>query len=102
MTKKELINAVASKTGSGKGDAERAIGALIEVISDALKKGESLSLTGFGSFEIRERAARTGRNPKTGEELAIAAAKVPTFKPGAALKAAVNGDKGKDSNRRKG
>jgi DNA-binding protein HU-beta len=102
MTKKELINAMASKTGSGKADAERAIGALIEVISDALKKGESLSLTGFGSFEIRERAARTGRNPKTGEELAIAAAKVPTFKPGAALKAAVNGDKGKDGNRRKG
>jgi DNA-binding protein HU-beta len=96
MTKKELIDAIASKTGSGKADAERAIAALIEVISDTLKKGDSLSLPGFGSFEIRERAARTGRNPKTGEEIAIAASRVPAFKPGAALKAAVNGGKGKE------
>jgi DNA-binding protein HU-beta len=103
MTKKELIDAIASKTGSGKADAERAISALIEVISDTLKKGDSLSLPGFGSFEIRERAARTGRNPKTGEEIAIAASKVPAFKPGAALKAAVNGGKGKEEgNGRKG
>jgi DNA-binding protein HU-beta len=103
MTKKELIDAIASKTGSGKADAERAIAALIEVISDTLKKGDSLSLPGFGSFEIRERAARTGRNPKTGEEIAIAASRVPAFKPGAALKAAVNGGKGKEEgNGRKG
>jgi DNA-binding protein HU-beta len=103
MTKKELIDAIASKTGSGKADAERAIAALIEVISDTLKKGDSLSLPGFGSFEIRERAARTGRNPKTGEEIASAASRVPAFKPGAALKAAVNGGKGKEEgNGRKG
>jgi DNA-binding protein HU-beta len=98
MTKKELIDAIASKTGSGKADAERALGVLSEVISDTLRKGDSLSLPGFGSFEIRERAARTGRNPKTGEEITIAASKVPAFKPGAALKAAVNGGKGKEGN----
>ena len=70
--------------------ADRAVNALVEIISDALKKGESLTLPGFGTFEVRERAARTGRNPKTGEELKIAASRVPAFKPGVALKAAVN------------
>ena len=102
MNKKGLIDAMAAKTGSSKVDAERAIVALIEVISDALKKGDSLSLPGFGSFGIRERNARTGRNPKTGEELAIAASRVPTFKPGAAFKAALNEGKGKEGNKRKG
>jgi DNA-binding protein HU-beta len=102
MNKKELIDAMAAKTGSRKVDAERAVVALIEVISDVLKKGDSLSLPGFGSFGIRERTARTGRNPKTGEELAIAASRVATFKPGAAFKAALNEGKGKDGNRRKG
>ncbi|SFN74181.1 DNA-binding protein HU-beta [Nitrosospira briensis] len=91
MNKKELIDAMAAKTGSSKSDAERAVGALLEVISDTLKKGDSLSLPGFGTFEVRERPARAGRNPRTGEELQIAASKIPAFKAGAALKAAANG-----------
>lgn len=90
MNRKELIDALAAKTGSSRADADRAIGALINIISDTLKKGDSLSLTGFGTFEVRERAARTGRNPQTGKELEIKACNVPAFKPGAALKAAVN------------
>ena len=102
MTKKELISAVAAKTGSGKANAEHVVGALIEVISDTLKKGESLSLPGFGSFQVRVRAARTGRNPKTGEELKIAASKIPVFKPGAALKVAVNDGTGRADQKRKG
>ena len=93
MNRKELIDALATKTGSTKADAERNIAALIEVITDTLKNGESISLVGFGTFEVRERAARTGRNPKTGAELKIAASKVPAFKPGATLKAAANGSK---------
>ncbi len=93
MNRKELVDALATKTSLSKADTDRAIGALLEIISDTLKKGESLSLVGFGSFEVRKRAARTGRNPKTGEELKIKAAKVPAFKAGATLKAAVNGDK---------
>ncbi|BCT69545.1 HU family DNA-binding protein [Nitrosospira sp. NRS527] len=93
MNKTEFIEAMATRTGCSKADANRALGALIEIISDTLQKGDSLSLPGFGSFEVRSRAARTGRNPKTGEELKIAAAKVPAFKPGAAIKAAVNGKK---------
>lgn len=91
MNKNELIEAVAAKTGSTKADANRAVTALTEIISDALKKGDSLSLTGFGTFEVRDRGERTGRNPRTGEEVKIKAAKVPAFKPGATLKAAVNG-----------
>jgi DNA-binding protein HU-beta len=90
MNRKELIDALATNTGSSKADADRAIGALLDIISDTLKKGESLSLVGFGTFEVRSRAARTGRNPKTGEELKIKAAKVPAFKAGATLKAAVS------------
>lgn len=93
MNRKELIDALADKTNSTKADADRAIGALLEIISDTLKKGDSLSLVGFGTFEVRKRAARTGRNPKTGEELKIKAAKVPAFKAGATLKAAVNSGK---------
>ena len=91
MNKNELIEAVAAKTGSTKADANRAVTALTEIISDALTKGDSLSLTGFGTFEVRDRGERTGRNPRTGEEVKIKAAKVPAFKPGATLKAAVNG-----------
>ena len=91
MNKNELIEAMAAKTDTSKAAAERAVAALTEIISDTLQKGESIALIGFGTFEVRSRAARTGRNPKTGEELKIAAAKVPAFKPGAALKAAVNG-----------
>lgn len=93
MNRKELIDALANKTGSTKADAERNIAALIEVITDTLKKGDSISLVGFGTFEVRKRAARTGRNPATGAELKIKASKQPAFKAGATLKAAVNGVK---------
>jgi DNA-binding protein HU-beta len=96
MNKNELIEAMAAKTGSTKADANRAVTVLTEIITDTLKKGDSLSLTGFGTFEVRERGERTGRNPKTGEQLKIAASKVPAFKPGATLKAAVSGQDGKD------
>lgn len=95
MNRKELIEALATKTESTKADAERSVSAMIDIISDTLKKGDSLSLVGFGTFEVRKRAARTGRNPKTGEALKIKAAKVPAFKAGATLKAAVNGTKKK-------
>lgn len=93
MNKKEFVEAMALKTDASGAAAERAVNALVEIISDTLKKGESLALPGFGTFEVRERAARTGRNPKTGEELKISASKVAAFKPGTALKAAVNGGK---------
>ena len=93
MNRKELIDALAAKTDSTKVDAERSIAALLDIISTTLKKGDSLSLVGFGTFEVRKRAARTGRNPKTGEELKIKASKVPAFKPGATLKGLVNGVK---------
>lgn len=95
MNRKELIEALAAKTESTKADAERNVGAMIDIISDTLKKGDSLTLVGFGTFEVRKRAARTGRNPKTGEALKIKAAKVPAFKAGATLKGAVNGAKKK-------
>jgi len=93
MNRKELIDALANKTGSTKIVAEQNIAALIEVIGETLAHGDSIALVGFGTFEVRERAARTGRNPKTGAELKIAASKVPAFKPGATLKATVNGAK---------
>ena len=91
MNRKELIDALAEKTDSSKADADRSIGALIEIITATLKKGDRVALVGFGTFEVRKRAARTGRNPQTGAELKIKAAKVPAFKAGATLKAAVNG-----------
>lgn len=93
MNRKELIETLATKTGSTKADADRNIAALIEIITSTLKKGDSISLVGFGSFEVRKRAARAGRNPQTGAALKIKAAKVPAFKAGATLKAAVNGGK---------
>jgi DNA-binding protein HU-beta len=95
MNRKELVDALAAKTESTKADAERAIAGLIDIVTDTLKKGDSVTLVGFGTFEVRKRAARTGRNPKTGETLKIKAAKVPAFKAGATLKAVVNGAKGK-------
>lgn len=95
MNKKELIEAMAARTDTSTGEAKRAVAALIGIISDTLEKGDSLSLPGFGTFEIRERAARNGRNPKTGEELKIAASRVPAFKAGNALKAAVNSNSDK-------
>jgi DNA-binding protein HU-beta len=93
MNRKELINAIADKTGSSKADADRSIGALIEIISTTLKKGDNLALVGFGTFEVRKRAARNGRNPSTGEAIKIKASKQPAFKAGATLKATVNGVK---------
>jgi DNA-binding protein HU-beta len=93
MNRKELIDALATKTGSTKVDADRNIAALIDIITATLKKGDNVALVGFGSFEVRKRAARTGRNPATGAELKIKASKVPAFKAGATLKAAVNGVK---------
>ena len=89
MNKTELINAVAAKAEISKKDAEKALAAVLGSIEDALKAGDKVQLIGFGTFEVNERAARTGHNPKTGEAIEIAAAKVPSFKAGAALKDAV-------------
>ena len=90
MNKSELIDAVASAADLTKADAGRAIDATVAAITDALSKGDSLSLIGFGTFSISERAARAGRNPRTGETIQIKAAKLPKFKAGKALKDAVN------------
>lgn len=89
MNKTELINAVAAKAEISKKDAEKALAAVLSSIEDALKAGDKVQLIGFGTFEVKERAARTGHNPKTGEAIEIAAAKIPSFKAGAALKTAV-------------
>ncbi|HZR37187.1 MAG TPA: HU family DNA-binding protein [Nevskia sp.] len=89
MNKAELINAVADKADVSKADAGRAVDAFIEVVTKALKKNDKVSLVGFGTFALRKRAARTGRNPKTGAPLKIAASKNPSFKAGKALKDAV-------------
>lgn len=93
MNRKELIDTLATKTGSTKADAERNIAALIDIITATLKKGDNVALLGFGTFEVRKRAARNGRNPATGAAIKIKAAKVPAFKAGATLKAAVNSGK---------
>ena len=89
MNKTELINAVAAKAEISKKDADKAITAVLASIEEALVKGEKVQLIGFGTFEVKERAARTGHNPKTGAAIEIAAAKIPSFKAGAALKNAV-------------
>lgn len=89
MNKTELINAVAEKTELSKKDATSAVDAVFEVITGSLQKSEKVQLIGFGNFEVRERAARKGRNPQTGEEIEIPASNVPAFKPGKALKDAV-------------
>ena len=89
MNKTELINAVAAKAEISKKDAEKALAAVLGSIEDALKAGDKVQLIGFGTFEVKERAARTGHNPKTGASIEIAAAKVPSFKAGAALKTAI-------------
>ncbi|HHV78571.1 MAG TPA: HU family DNA-binding protein [Firmicutes bacterium] len=86
MNKAELVDVVASKTGLSKKDSEKAVNATIEGIQEALAKGEKVSLIGFGTFEVRERAARKGRNPKTGEEIRIEATRVPMFRAGKLLK----------------
>lgn len=93
MNRKELIDAIAEKTCSTKADADRNIGALIDIITATLKKGDNVALVGFGTFEVRKRAARAGRNPSTGEAIKIKASKAPAFKAGATLKAVVNGTK---------
>ncbi len=90
MNKAELIEAVATAADLNKASATRAVDAMLNGITEALKKGEQVALTGFGTFEVRERAARTGRNPQTGESIDIKAAKAPAFKAGKALKDAVN------------
>lgn len=89
MNKSELINAIADKAEISKADAGRALDAFVEVLAKALKKNDKVSLVGFGTFAVRKRAARTGRNPKTGAPLKIAASKNPTFKAGKALKDAI-------------
>jgi DNA-binding protein HU-beta len=91
MNKGELVSAVAEKTGLTKKDSEQAIDATFAVITEDLAAGGKVQLVGFGSFEVKERAARIGRNPKTKEQINIAASKSPGFKAGKALKEAVNG-----------
>jgi DNA-binding protein HU-beta len=90
MNKADFIGAVAGAAELSKADAGRAVDAMIEVIKKALKKGDSVTLVGFGTFQVRKRAARTGRNPRTGQTIKIKASKVPSFKAGKALKDAVN------------
>ncbi|MCP5325840.1 MAG: HU family DNA-binding protein [Oceanospirillaceae bacterium] len=90
MNKSELIDAIAASADIPKAAAGRALDATIEAITTALKDGDQVVLVGFGTFAVKERAARTGRNPQTGAPIDIAAAKVPSFKPGKALKDAVN------------
>lgn len=89
MNKTELVNSVSEQAELSKKDAGKAVDAVFDVIQDALAKGDKVQLIGFGNFEVRERAARKGRNPQTGKEIEIAASKVPAFKPGKALKDAV-------------
>lgn len=90
MNKSELIDAIAASADISKADAGRALDATLETITGALKKGDSVSLVGFGTFGVKQRAAREGRNPQTGQTIQIAAANVPGFKAGKALKDAVN------------
>ncbi len=86
MNKSELVDLVAEKAGMSKKDSEKAIKAVLDSITDGLVKGEKVQLVGFGTFEVRNRKEREGRNPATGEKIKIEALKVPAFKPGKALK----------------
>ncbi|MCW8828803.1 MAG: HU family DNA-binding protein [Gammaproteobacteria bacterium] len=90
MNKSELIDAIAAGADISKAAAGRALDSMIDSVSGALKQGDTVNLIGFGTFMVRERAARTGRNPRTGESIKIAASKNPSFKAGKALKDAVN------------
>lgn len=90
MNKSELIDSIAKKSGLTKAQAGQALDATMASVGDALQQGDSVVLVGFGTFSVKERAARTGRNPKTGEPLNIAASKVPSFKAGKGLKDKVN------------
>jgi DNA-binding protein HU-beta len=90
VNKSDLIDQIAAGADISKAAAGRALDAMVDAITEALRKGEQVSLVGFGTFSVKQRAARTGRNPQTGATIQIAAAKVPGFKPGKALKDAVN------------
>ena len=90
MSKTELVAAIAEKSGLTKKDSEAAVNAFIGTVTEQLKKGEKVQLIGFGTFEVSERAARTGRNPQTGADMTIAASKAPKFKAGKALKELLN------------
>ena len=90
MNKSDLVAAMAAKTGDTKKSAEETLNAFVDVVTEALIKGEKVQLVGFGSFEVRKRAARKGRNPQTKEEIKIPASKAPVFKAGKALKDLVN------------
>lgn len=91
MNKQELLSAMAERSGLTKKDSEAALSAFIATVEETLKGGDKIQLIGFGSFEVRDRAARTGKNPLTGEPMNIPAAKVPAFKAGRAFKDMVNG-----------
>ena len=90
MNKTELIDAVAEAADLTKAESSRAVDAVVAAVTKALKDGDAVTLVGFGTFQVRDRAARTGRNPKTGDTIKIAASKNPSFKAGKALKGAVN------------
>ena len=90
MNKTELVASIAEKAAISKKDAEKALAAFVDTVSVELKAGGKIQLVGFGTFEVRERAARTGKNPRTGEKIQIAASKNPVFKAGKALKDAIN------------
>ncbi|GAB2189954.1 HU family DNA-binding protein [Sessilibacter sp. MAH2] len=90
MNKSELIEAIAESADIPKAAAGRALDAMVDAVTTALKDGDQVVLVGFGTFSVKDRAARTGRNPQTGAPIEIAAAKIPSFKPGKALKDAVN------------
>jgi DNA-binding protein HU-beta len=91
MNRNDLVDAVANSTGSTKADAAKSVDSVFDAISGALKSGDGVQLVGFGSFSVADRAARDGRNPRTGEVIKIAASRQPKFKAGKALKDAVNG-----------
>ena len=91
MNKGELIDALASSTGESKATVEKVVNGFLDTVEGQVKSGDKVTLPGFGTFERRDRSARTGRNPQTGEEIQIAATKVPAFKPGASFKNSVAG-----------
>ena len=90
MNKTELTAALAANSGLSKKDAEKALNAFVDVVTDALSNGDKVQVVGFGSFEVKDRPARTARNPRTGEEIKIEASKAPVFKAGKALKDEIN------------
>ena len=101
MNKSEIIAAIAEKTGLSKKDSEKALSAFITVAEETLKKGEKIQLVGFGTFDVADRKARTGRNPQTGKPMKIEASKTPVFKAGKSLKDAVKAAKGNKGKKKK-